>query len=65
MPWSLPAWGVWIEIGPGHVGIVETIASLPAWGGWIEMLRESVADHVSKSLPAWGGWIEILCLVAV
>ena len=33
---SLPAWGVWIEIGNSGGG-GGGLLSLPAWGVWIEM----------------------------
>ena len=42
--WSLPAWGVWIEIPNDHLH-VGCEKSLPAWGVWIEIaLAEQLPD---------------------
>ena len=41
--WSLPAWGVWIEIRRVP-SILQAVMSLPAWGVWIEMIRSSKAS---------------------
>ena len=35
--WSLPAWGVWIEISDKAVWACAGRTSLPAWGVWIEI----------------------------
>ena len=41
---SLPAWGVWIEIGKIMYHAFGTW-SLPAWGVWIEI--HAVTPHIS------------------
>ena len=59
LPWSLPAWGVWIEITDRVIcDLIKR--SLPAWGVWIEMALRIYAGCLIASLPAWGVWIEIL-----
>ena len=35
-PWSLPAWGAWIEI-KHFAKVKKYYESLPAWGAWIEI----------------------------
>ena len=56
---SLPAWGVWIEIGNTDQKLVLHAESLPAWGVWIEIDLVSRTLWQIESLPAWGVWIEI------
>ena len=47
---SLPAWGVWIEIGGVTTSTSGWTTSLPAWGVWIEItikldIVQSVRGH--------------------
>ena len=59
---SLPARGVWIEIG--SVDDEDSVySSLPARGVWIEINMNHVLSLIFKSLPARGVWIEMSTIV--
>ena len=51
--WSLPAWGVWIEIPNDHLH-VGCEKSLPAWGVWIEISREKFPSKSETVAPRMG-----------
>ena len=56
---SLPARGVWIEIGI-ESGISPAYGtSLPARGVWIEIALSRWKARKPRSLPARGVWIEM------
>ena len=51
--WSLPAWGVWIEIAE-ITGGTQKIGSLPAWGVWIEIAPRSLHLSGAAVTPRMG-----------
>ena len=56
---SLPARGVWIEIGKACGNSPTATMSLPARGVWIEIFNLANGLIGVLSLPARGVWIEI------
>ena len=53
MVWSLPAWGVWIEIARLSAENVMSM-SLPAWGVWIEMSKVLIRSILLAVAPRMG-----------
>ena len=51
---SLPAWGVWIEIGERHDIGHDYAESLPAWGVWIEITPGSGSEAAGAVAPRMG-----------
>ena len=59
MAQSLPAWGVWIEIGCHTRGFGRSKGRSPHGECGLKSEEIDVKLRRSESLPAWGVWIEI------
>ena len=57
--WSLPAWGVWIEIEK-MIKTFDVLSSRSPHGECgLKSAEVEILGYVPTSLPAWGVWIEI------